>query len=462
MPYYRTFLSLLFVTGFAIGQTEIPGQERLPKTPVIDQDLANLADKISKEKNSHVSQFAKPKLSEQASSDPKLHKWAKEIADANNQAKDSQSEAAKSAIEQSQRPYELNSSDIERALATPDYAKFGTGGEYGDDGYMSAAMQKANEEAKTYKETRYGDDVYAYIAVSMSMPERWFTNMLASLANEHSDKRVVLALQGAKPGEFAKLALALEQSMPDDNKGSYAIVIDPTIFMRLDITKVPMFAINTEKGWRKVLGEMSLSQATAYALQDYDVFEALGRTYDIEEPNMITLLQERMSAQFENEDPVKKMRKKAVSAKPAIVDVPFSERRYSYVFTPIYTVEQDLTFEGTVFARKGDKVNTLEHLPLEDTYAFVDLSKPSHLALARKWLSAHPQLRIFSSTMPEAEKLKQFIGEFGYISQINQLMIDRFNIEAIPALAYQTGNQLTIEVEKHHEHLSKDNTNESD
>ena len=63
MPYYRTFLSLLFVTGFAIGQTEIPGQERLPKTPVIDQDLANLADKISREKNSHVSQFAKPKLS---------------------------------------------------------------------------------------------------------------------------------------------------------------------------------------------------------------------------------------------------------------------------------------------------------------------------------------------------------------------------------------------------------------
>ena len=64
--------------------------------------------------------------------------------------------------------------------------------------------------------------------------------------------------------------------------------------------------------------------------------------------------------------------------------------------------------------------------------------------------------------MPEAEKLTQFISEFGYISQINQLMVDRFNIEAIPALAYQTGNQLTIEVEKHHENLSKDNPHESD
>ena len=58
MPYYRIFLSLLFVTRIAIGQTESPGQERLPKAPVIDQDLANLADKISREKN--IRGFALP------------------------------------------------------------------------------------------------------------------------------------------------------------------------------------------------------------------------------------------------------------------------------------------------------------------------------------------------------------------------------------------------------------------
>ena len=46
MLYYRTFLTLLFVTGFAIGQTNGVEQERLPKEPVIDQDLADLADKI--------------------------------------------------------------------------------------------------------------------------------------------------------------------------------------------------------------------------------------------------------------------------------------------------------------------------------------------------------------------------------------------------------------------------------
>lgn len=454
MQFYKPFFVLCSVISLSVIAQDSDAPATL-EAPTVEPSLQEVIEKISAE-NTVKSKQVVPISTERPTVNQPLKNIITEIVQDNANQISLQEAIASETLNNAQDNAKLNSDDVQRALAAPDYGKFGTGGEYGDESAMSEAMAHAERQAITNKDTRYGDDVYAYIAVSMSMPQQWFRNMLASLANEHKDKRVVLALQGAKPGEFARLALALEQTMPEENEGSYAIVIDPTIFMRLGVTKVPMFAINTEKGWRKVLGELSLTQATAYAVQDYDVFEALGRTYDIEEPNMITLLQKKMAEQFENDDPVQAMRDQAVKSKKAIVNLPYSEKTYSYRITPIYTVEQDLAFEGTVFARKGDTVNTLEHMPLKDAYVFIDLAEPSHVALARQWLSTHPNLRLFSTTLPRAEVLGEFINEFGYISQINQLMVDRFGIEAIPSMALQVENQLQINVEKHAVHTSEE------
>lgn len=454
MPFYKslTVVSLLTLSAFSLAQStsEETSTEISPELKAVVETIA----KENSERKASVATVEMPVAQPAVRGD--LQTVIDEIVKDNAGKVDRSQAIARDVLDRSQGKAKLNSTDIENALAAPDYAKFGKGGEYGDDSAMSAAMAEAEQQAQQGKETRYGEDIYAYIAVSMSMPEQWFRQMLASLSNTHKDKRVVLALQGAKPGEFAKLALALEQAMPDGNEGSYAIVIDPTIFMRLEVTKVPTFAIRTEKGWRKVLGEMSLTQAEVYAAQDYDVFEALGRTYDIEEPNMITLLQEKMQQQIEQEDPVNAMRKKVQASTPATVNIPVAEESYSYLVTPIFTVEQDLAFEGTVFARKGDTINTLEHLPLTGKYAFIDLSDPAQVALARAWKSQHSNMRVFSTTMPAATALGPFIQEFGYISQVNSLLVERFHIEAMPALAYQVGHQLKIDVETPPTHLVKE------
>lgn len=448
MQFYKTALAAACLVIFtsAVGAKPQGAMHNGDIKPTLSEDIEKLATSIAESHDSDKKQ-ANTKSFPVNNTAKTYQRDVKQIADSMPEVIKQVTENASALLEQSQSDYKLNSTDIDNALNAPDYSKFGTGGEYGNESTMSAAMAAAEENAKKQKETRYGEDVYAYIAVSMSMPEYWFSSMLTSLANEHKDKRVVLALQGAKPGEFAKLALALEQAMPQDNEGSYSIVIDPTIFMRLEIDKVPTFVINTDAGWRKVLGELSLSQAEAYAAQDYDVYEALGNIYDIEEPNMITLLEEKMRAELENE-PVKKMQKKVLGFTPAIVNLPNADKTYEYMITPTFTVQQDLKFEGTVFARKGDTVNTLEHLPLTEKYAFIDLNDPFQIELARKWQSEFGNVRVFSKTLPPANELGRYIKEFGYISQINSLLVERFGIEALPALAVQVGNQLKIQVAK--------------
>ena len=445
----NTFLVAVFlISTTCFAQVETKKGESEAATPDVDPQIKELAQEIAEEHRQKNKSFKKFSTSiKNADVDPSMNKVINQIAESNEGAQGAQKRLAEDTLRNRQKEFELNDDDIESALKGPDYEKFGKNGEYGDDSVMSSAMAKAEQQARSQKETRYGQDVYAYIAVSMSMPEVWFKKMLTSLANEHKDKRVILAFQGAKPGELAKFALAIEQAMPKTNEGSYSVVIDPTIFMRLEIDKVPTFAINTEKGWRKVLGELSLTQAEAYAAQDYDVYEALGRIYDIEEPNMITLLQEKMREGLED-DPVSNMRKKVQAFTPAKVELPVAAESYSYLITPLFTVEQDLQFEGTVFARKGDTVNTLEHLPLKDEYAFVDLSDSNQVEQVRVWREQNPTLKVFSTTLPASSEMKQFVQEFGYISQVNSLLVERFSIEAIPSLAYQVGNQLKIEVAK--------------
>lgn len=446
MQFYKTVLTatcLAIVTTAVSAKTQEAIHDDDIK-PTLSEDIKKLATSIADSQERDKNKVNLESFS--VNNAPRTHhRDINQIAESMPEVVQQVTGNASALLEQSQKDYKLNSTDIDNALKAPDYSKFGTGGEYGDESAMSAAMAAAEQQAVKQKETRYGDDVYAYIAVSMSMPERWFSKMLSSLANEHKDKRVMLAFQGAKPGEFAKLALAIEQTMPKNNHGSYSVVIDPTIFMRLEIDKVPTFVINTDDGWRKVLGELSLTQAEAYAAQNYDVYEALGTIYDIEEPNMITLLEERMLAELEN-DPVKKMQDKVQGFTPAKVRLPNADSTYEYMVTPTFTVQQDLKFEGTVFARKGDTVNTLEHLPLTEKYAFIDLSDAAQIEQARKWQAELGDVRIFSKTLPPAKEMGKYIKEFGYISQINALLVERFSIEAIPSLAFQVGNQLKIQV----------------
>jgi conjugal transfer pilus assembly protein TraW len=334
----------------------------------------------------------------------------------------------------------LSEQDIRQAQRKPDFQQYSEMMPQFMDENMSNMADVPN------KDTRYGEDIYAYIAVSQSQPKEWFESLYLELSTTYKDKNVVVAFQGAPKGQLATFALAIEQAMPDNNDGRYAIVVDPIIFERMQVDKVPMFIIRTDKGWRKTLGEMSLSQAHDYARQDYNVFSATGKTYDIAEPNMMTLMKEAMAKQFAEEDVVGNMQQQVRAQKPALVSLTNAESPSTYMVDPTFTVNEDMIFDGVVFAKKGDKVNPLESMPLTETYAFADLTNPAHVELLQQWKNQFPSLRVFSTIMPSVDQKKTLISQFGYLSQINKLLVDRFSISEIPAIAMQQGVKLRVEV----------------
>lgn len=336
----------------------------------------------------------------------------------------------------------LTTDDIKKLSRSPEFDQFQK--EFEDTIGLSATKNELGKMASMQKQKKYGEDIEAYIAISMSIPEASLKSLLAELSNEFKDRNVILAFQGAKPGELSKLAFFIERMIPKE-AGQFDVVIDPTIFNKLEVEAVPYFAIKTQKGWRKVLGDVSFSQALYLADIDYDIFQAAGPVYEIEEPNMLDVIQSKL-ANFSGEKYIEGASKKLLEGEPSRVNLLLATKDMEYLVDPTSTIKEDLVFEGVMFAPAGTQINPLEHLPLANSFAFIDVTKQEQVALARQWQSKHQNLRLLTTVMPQAEETGRLINEFGFISQINELVVTRFGLSHYPALAYQVENKIQVEV----------------
>lgn len=336
-------------------------------------------------------------------------------------------------------------SDLERniVLQSPEFARFKE--DYEDTIGLSASPDRLAKMNKKQDERKYEDDTDAFIAISMSMPKTSLEMLFYELSYDYKDKNVVLVLQGAEKGEFAKMSYTLNMMIPEDSAGNFDIVIDPTLYQKLDIDQVPMFVMNTDKGWRKVLGDVPFSQAVRLAQVDYPTFSASGPVYDIQEPNLMEVINQKMAG-FDGAPMIEKAKEKVLSGNEprVILDLAFESK--SYMVDPTTTISEDLVFEGVMFAPAGTTINPLTIMPLTNAYAFVDLSLPEHIEQLRLWRKIHPGMRVMSTTIVEAKKQGAIMNEFGFVSQINDLVMTRFGLSEIPAIAYQVDDKLRVDV----------------
>lgn len=337
----------------------------------------------------------------------------------------------------------VSQSQRERIMQSPDFERFQE--EYADTIGISATPEQLAKMAQKQEDKKYGDDIDAFIAISTSMPESSIQTLLAELSNEHKDKTVVLAFQGAVKGEFARMSYMINALIPQDTEGQFDIVIDPTIFDNLGINQVPMFVMKTDKGWRKVLGDVSFNEALYHSKIDVSVFAAVGPVYDIKEPNLMTQIKEKMKT-FDSKPLVDSATDNVLQgqAPKVVLDLAFDDSQY--LIDPTVTITQDLVFEGVMFAPKGTTINPLDVMPLTGAYVFVDLSLPEHITQVRKWKLKHPNLRVMTTTILDASEQGKLINEFGFISQINSLIVTRFGLSEIPSIAYQVNNKIKVEV----------------
>ena len=306
-------------------------------------------------------------------------------------------------------------------------------------------MQENNLTTLTGKKNpRYTDDPFAFVMISLSMPEYSIKALFNEISASYPDKTIFVAIQGAYPKEARRTMYYLSTLLP--NPHTFSLVIDPTLFNRFEVKKVPFFVINTEeKGWRKIMGDVSFSEAYERSIMHYDDFEPVAQVYPIIEPNLLTLMHAELE-KFDTEQYLTDLEKNLLAEKAPRVELVLATESYEYLVDPTIEFEEDIKVNSESFVPRGTRVNPLQHMQLSKKYAIADITSPEQRAIVRQWKQSTPNLVVISTIYPSVNDLTGYTEEFGRITQAEPMLVKRLGLERIPSLVQQQGLALHVSV----------------
>lgn len=194
---------------------------------------------------------------------------------------------------------------------------------------------------------------------------------------------------------------------------------------------------------------MGLCLSTAQA-KDLGTFGAM---FAIAENNLMEVIQTRL-AKLQQEGTLKRHQqsiqnkiKKQVERPKAVKNITHTKDPRTFTYDPSITVMQDLKdHQGTVFAKKGDKINPLTHRSLSKPLLFIDGDENAHLTWAFLMLKRFPLAKVILVKGAPLQIMKDlgipiFFDQFGKITH-------KLGIKHIPAIVTQEGMLLKIEEQK--------------
>lgn len=441
--------SLLFISLLTVSMLAAAGQDEPDIQPITKEQAKKLLSQetlqlVSKEyQNKQAQKHAPDALSALASSNTVVIE--DDIGTVSATRADEQQSDANDVIKQAElNNYELTPEDLQKMLQQPDFQRFANDSEDVISQYMNKAADA--DMIKNANRDRYPKDVSAYIAISSSMPEYSLKSLFAEVAFQYNDRKIVIAISGISQNDktaIQRMMLLLPQNLVDTN---FIFVIDPVIFNTFEIDRVPFFVMKTDLSWRKVVGDVSFSEAERYAAMHYDEFLPIATTYPIAEPNMLELVNEA-NENFDWEGQMDKAIDNLPKERRSKVTLPVASSSYEYLVDPTVTLTQDLEFEGVRIGYAGQTINPLAHQALANTFAFIDAGDPLQLEIAKKWKQQHPNLVVISTLVPDEDTQTKLFNELGYIRELHPMLVDRFGLEKIPSLAVQAKLLVRITVE---------------
>ena len=98
-----------------------------------------------------------------------------------------------------------------------------------------------------------------YVFVTLSMPN------LKVLVSDAKKYDAILVIQGLKEDSFLKTANHLKEILKEESEG---ILIDPTLFRKYKVKKVPTFVIATNDAYDKLSGNVTIWYALNKLISD--------------------------------------------------------------------------------------------------------------------------------------------------------------------------------------------------
>lgn len=312
-----------------------------------------------------------------------------------------------------------------------------------------AGMQQAAAQAAAPPHPAVPDNVL-YVFISMSMPEAALRALFLEAVRDPALPPTVFVLRGWQPPDINGVVGRLNKVFPDADslKALPNVQINPTLFRDTEIKVVPTFVTQQRNGrWGRLMGTTSLADALEKIQTDQYEGTKFGSTYEIEEPDILALIEQRL-ANVDWQSQVEKARA-GVFKRTTGEALPQANKDDSYLVDLTVTVNQDLAgTTGEVFAHQGETVNPFDYMTVQTRYVFFDANSPAQRGVARRWMKQYPYTTLIS-TVPVEDRAGRgaMLKEMGQpVHEINPALINRFSLRQVPAVAYQEGRMLRVDV----------------
>lgn len=175
-----------------------------------------------------------------------------------------------------------------------------------------------------------------------------------------------------------------------------------------------------------------------------------GETYEIKEKDWWELLQEKYK-KFAKEGNITERLELIVKKQYEVnTNLPLCKEDSLYEKEIIYTVPEDIVWQGVVLYKKGYKLNILEKMPLNGYIIIANYATKEDKEQLLNLINENKmQLRVFiaKGNIKEFQEdiYKYFPNRYNIITgKMTKLLIDRFDTRCVPTIMYQKDFKLVI------------------
>ncbi|KZX74400.1 hypothetical protein A3715_26925 [Oleiphilus sp. HI0009] len=291
-----------------------------------------------------------------------------------------------------------------------------------------------------------------FIFISRSMDK----GVLKDTIQHSIDANATLLIQGVMEGQSLEQNKRWWAKLLKDKKVAPRLQIDSQMFDTYEVKRVPQMVIKTAKETAKVKGRSNaIWFKNKVDEEGYEDFGVLGTTYEIAEKNLIEDAYAR-AEKIDWEGEREKVRDRMWNSLPN-QNIPSSEKGYSYHIDPTMTALKDIKDgNGNIIAKKGTRSNPLDELNMHWRYVIINPNNEDEISYAKSLISSEKigdkPIRVVVTGFGEDPKvarktyfkIRRALQRHPYALFDN--MIDRFEIENTPALFYQEGNMVRVDV----------------
>lgn len=291
------------------------------------------------------------------------------------------------------------------------------------------------------------------IFASFSIPEA----TLKSLLLQATERDVVLVLRGVPKGSTVPGTVArLKRILPAD--AIPHVLLDPTLFRRFAIERVPTLALERGAGQNPVIvrGAVTSAWVRRMAATVQNGHENLGRRaedYAIAEVDLIEEMQQRLARidwEARRREAIEQFWSKHGGN---FVDLPDAKERREVLIDPSVRVTEDVEdADGNVLVSAGQAFNPLTWVPLSKTIVVFKGTDPRQVSKAEE-LARAARTRghgvILLTTAIQTDRGWQHLSELertlsGAVYLLPQALVERFHLARIPATVVSRGQQLLV------------------